>query len=341
MLKRNPISKDALRLKAEWYYAENNLDLSLKIYKTLISLYETREELEEQIDILTSIGDISQLVDDYEQSIVYYSKILNVFESVEEPLDEHWEEQKVLRLYDLGEVAEKMGKYEDALLYYQDAAQIHTKEELQKPLIDDYSHIAKIYIKMGKEYYAQAKTYYKKTLSLCEDIAGLYPHKEPHLKYELGKLLMKMGEYEQALEYLPAAMAFFREFEQSHFIVEESDTAIRKETEKLVWECVDKVSQQIETLLKEGKISKARELIETLLELLQGEEQYEQKATLYYYLSVIAFERKDYSRAKEILYESIQILKKVDHYQDKELYERVKRLLERMKASQKEKNKKG
>lgn len=326
VLERDPTSKEALQLKAEIFYVRNEQEKALRIYQTLISLYETQEDLKEQIEILSEIGNIHYKLDHLEEAIETFKGVLSKFDLLDQPLGDYLSEQKVFRLGDLASVEREKGDLEASLETRRRLLKYHKDMDSQVGIIEDLIDIGDLYSK--QERYTQAKQHYQRALT--ESLQTEDHYLEPFIRYNLGKILYRMGDYEGAVEHLELVVDYFTQMEKS--FPSEGFSEFREYTHgnTLLKLSTEKLLEKSGTLLEQGEVKAAKGICKELSDVIDLSDDSRTKAQFYYYRSMISSEEHNFSKGKEYLQRSIRALKQQKNYKDTELYSKIKTLLGEM-----------
>jgi tetratricopeptide (TPR) repeat protein len=326
VLEQDPTSKEALQLKARVYYAKNEQEKALRVYQTLLSLYEVQEDLKEQIEILSEIGNIHYKLDHLEEAIETFKKVLSKFDLLDHPMSDYLTEQKVFRLDELASAERDKGDLKASLETRRRLLEYHKDMESQVGIIEDLIDIGDLYSQQDR--YTQAKQHYRRALT--ESLQTDDNYLEPFIRYNLGKILYHMGDYKGAVEHLRLVVDYFKQMEQSFPSEGFSEFKEYTHGHTLLTLSIEKLMEKLADLLEQDKIKEANKLCGKISDVIGLSEGSKINAEFYYYRSMIAFKEHNYAEAKEHLQRSIQALKQQKNYKDMELYSKIKNLLGKM-----------
>ena len=192
-------NKIALKCYQEGNYSQA-LDFYVKILNTKSFLVNS--EISNQ-DIYNNMGAIYKRINDYNKSLEYYTKALNIREK-----NTRRYYHKIANSYNnISSVYIEMRDYSRALEFATKALNIQeTFIEYPRETVRSYSNICSIYNKIGD--YPKAFEFYTKTLSIIEKNKVLFFDLD-YIYDDLGILCKNMGDYPKALEFYTKALSIF------------------------------------------------------------------------------------------------------------------------------------
>lgn len=189
------LTKSANRAKSNYSNEE-----AISNYAIALRLIEKRGLNEEKIRILGDLGDVYNLIGEYEKALRSYRKALSQLSSIPHPGSE------IATLYrKIGNVLEKKGRYEDALKSFR--AGLHQLDKTEDPI-----ETAKLYDEIGWIHYRNGEfetaiDYCKQSLRIAEEenvmdeipqvcnILGI-------IHWNRGNLQIAQRYYQRSLEFL-------------------------------------------------------------------------------------------------------------------------------------------
>ena len=205
-------NKIALKCYQEGNYSQA-LDFYVKILNTKSFLVNS--EISNQ-DIYDNMGAIYKRINDYNKSLEYYTKALNIREK-----NTRRYYHKIANSYNnISSVYIEMRDYSRALEFATKALNIQeTFIEYPRETVRSYSNICSIYNKIGD--YPKAFEFYTKTLSIIEKNKVLFFDLD-YVYDDLGILCKNMGDYPKALEFFTQALVI----DENVFYKDNPNTAV-------------------------------------------------------------------------------------------------------------------
>ena len=205
-------NKIALKCYQEGNYSQA-LDFYVKILNTKSFLVNS--EISNQ-DIYNNMGAIYKRINDYNKSLEYYTKALNIREK-----NTRRYYHKIANSYNnISSVYIEMRDYSRALEFATKALNIQeTFIEYPRETVRSYSNICSIYNKIGD--YPKAFEFYTKTLSIIEKNKVLFFDLD-YVYDDLGILCKNMGDYPKALEFFTQALVI----DENVFYKDNPNTAV-------------------------------------------------------------------------------------------------------------------
>ena len=205
-------NKIALKCYQEGNYSQA-LDFYVKILNTKSFLVNS--EISNQ-DIYNNMGAIYKRINDYNKSLEYYTKALNIREK-----NTRRYYHKIANSYNnISSVYIEMRDYSRALEFATKALNIQeTFIEYPRETVRSYSNICSIYNKIGD--YPKAFEFYTKTLSIIEKNKVLFFDLD-YIYDDLGILCKNMGDYPKALEFFTQALVI----DENVFYKDNPNTAV-------------------------------------------------------------------------------------------------------------------
>ena len=205
-------NKIALKCYQEGNYSQA-LDFYVKILNTKSFLVNS--EISNQ-DIYNNMGAIYKRINDYNKSLEYYTKALNIREK-----NTRRYYHKIANSYNnISSVYIEMRDYSRALEFATKALNIQeTFIEYPRETVRSYSNICSIYNKIGD--YPKAFEFYTKTLSIIEKNKVLFFDLD-YVYDDLGILCKNMGDYPKALAFFTQALVI----DENVFYKDNPNTAV-------------------------------------------------------------------------------------------------------------------
>jgi len=243
ILKEDQYRIDALWIKAEIYYMQNEIQRALAAYRNLQTIYKAQysDKIEslEYFQILKKVAKSHKLLENISQSITYYKELLQMYKMLKNKKDtDLGSEEKENILYELGELYKQSKNYTTALNYYQKLLKIHNEHKNNEALAEDAIAIGNIYTM--QQQYNKAKKFYNKALNYYENsedqgIQGI-------LHYYLGDINYKQGDYNKALTHLESALMRFEKVNLEGNVIDMEKQEYYKDALNL-WKKLKKKSQ--------------------------------------------------------------------------------------------------
>lgn len=233
---------------------------------------------------LLSIGQVYQIMLDYDRALSYYEKGLAIYERIDIP-------ENVATFYRaVGNLHSQFGRFREAIKYLEKGLEVARTEDFVEQIAFSLRDIGYLYHKLGN--HEEAETY----LSQAEEgfgkakfILEKQPHEVAALKYFQVENLLKTHRYADALSYLEdqgediyGAIADFHSFHRQKAEVlrslrQEKDASLAlldavSFVEETRWESIDKASRFFDPRLGGEKITPYFQLISLLSQrYLSGE----------------------------------------------------------------------
>jgi hypothetical protein len=147
--------------------------------------------------------------------------------------------------------------------------------------------------------------------------------------------LFHTGEYVEAALQLSNSLSKFRQLESESSLFE-PEFEERYQAERLLKHTLNKTLEMIEDSINEGDIFQAQERSMDIYPVIKTHGNAEMNATLSYLMAFISFNDERMGVAKTQIQKAIRYLKEIKSYKDSTLFNKIKSLLEGMKASEQE-----
>ena len=278
-------NKIALKCYQEGNYSQA-LDFYVKILNTKSFLVNS--EISNQ-DIYNNMGAIYKRINDYNKSLEYYTKALNIREK-----NTRRYYHKIANSYNnISSVYIEMRDYSRALEFATKALNIQeTFIEYPRETVRSYSNICSIYNKIGD--YPKAFEFYTKTLSIIEKNKVLFFDLD-YIYDDLGILCKNMGDYPKALEFFTQALVI----DENVFYKDNPNTAVGYNNIGSIYHVMGDYPKALEFY------TKALSIFEKVL----GKD-HPDTAASYNNIGSVYYNMGDYPKAIEFLTKALNIIEK-------------------------------
>lgn len=218
ILKEDPDNITALKIKAEIFYIQNQLALSLELYMQILHLVKDRLPTKEKGDIYelyetyTSIGRIHYLMNNFQTSTQYYGNALNTFNKLDSKSQTQLFESKLFLLDTMADVQKQLKNYSEARKLYHKVLQLHNRHGNLYGRAEVLSDIADMDFKLKK--YSKSLKSYKEALRIYKKSRKVAESGVCH--YNIGKIYYIMNNTQNSLTHLNNSVSLFEKFYEAH-----------------------------------------------------------------------------------------------------------------------------
>ncbi|MCD4817612.1 MAG: tetratricopeptide repeat protein [Candidatus Cloacimonetes bacterium] len=181
----------ALSNIGEIYQILGDYDEGLQFYQKALKIYEINSDRKYEAECLNNIGIIHRKLSNYNKALECFLKSLQIWNEIEN------KKGIAATFNNIGLVHWNLGNYENALNFYLKSLKIKDKIGNKKGIAAAYNNIGLVYWNLGN--YENALSFYQKSLKIkkeIKDIKGLASSLN-----NIGLIYYEIGNYEFALEY--------------------------------------------------------------------------------------------------------------------------------------------
>ena len=170
---------------------------------------EEENNINLQITPLDLLGEAYFRLDDYEKSIQYYSRLVDIF------IGQNMELETARTYSHLGSAHKQWSNYDLAKRYYEKSMKICKKHQDFEGIASCLTGIATVLTHWGD--YNQALSQYLEALSFWEEVGNREGVAKSY--NNIGMLYQELGEFERANDYYKKALLIFEDLNDNWFIV--------------------------------------------------------------------------------------------------------------------------